>query len=801
VENVFVTNQKNKLFNKEYILAVADEKTYKFEDIESIVNFIDLSRNYPNTINSEDYRNLYSKILNLDKTKFNINGNPYFLLVSDILVLAQKENLKKSESRSYDAENILKLFWLKSNDHSISQYTGSRLYKTAPYFINLYQNEINQNKYNFWASLVLKKLSSLDILISVDKRFDRDDFLKTINYGSSSDIEDFLKYYSEVSPQVTNEIMLLIPEFSNIYNNEKLINENTNTKTSISLAVYRFRTENPSWSIEKSIDYILQKRKEFGNKEIIGSNTYFISFVHQEEMFSNNPLKVYAIDRGAFVDSSGGEDGLKGPKEKELIKNTIINSKDKGETTIWINVHGAPTRLALDQTTYFSPGEIGDILLKRGNLQEVILILDACHSYNFAENLINYLEIKGSKSYPTIITETNKNRFGRFNVLLKSFISLNKKLDEPLLGKDVLNAGSFSFDIQDSAFFFSQTGKDKPIEISQNYMNHECTGEDCVNGVCTASAYVNNLEEDSCLDNPDFSKGVAKVASDEKMCKDPVLYRMDYFVPIFHKRLENDKTEIKKWSEFTGVPQEAILSGILVEDIRMDNEGIEEKVHNLKSYVRSLVPNKILETFGHNPNPEDQKSVYGFIHCDTFRASLLYLISLKDLNQELKKSLLEIENNHNQYVKENGGYGVECMSENYNQKVISSVGRVAITQKAQIEYWKRAGYDIFNYKFKTINTLGERAGVLITLTSIYSPEYEYPKGITKNSGGGGLLEGAVYKNRFIKCDNKGENCVVETSSDSPRLGGTILWKGRDVSYGELAKIYVDNGYVNSYLQK
>ncbi|MDO8517291.1 MAG: carboxypeptidase-like regulatory domain-containing protein, partial [Nanoarchaeota archaeon] len=34
VENVFVTNQKNKLFNKEYILAVADEKTYKFEDIE-----------------------------------------------------------------------------------------------------------------------------------------------------------------------------------------------------------------------------------------------------------------------------------------------------------------------------------------------------------------------------------------------------------------------------------------------------------------------------------------------------------------------------------------------------------------------------------------------------------------------------------------------------------------------------------------------------------------------------------------------------------------------------------------------
>ncbi|MDO8623562.1 MAG: hypothetical protein Q7R52_04920 [archaeon] len=488
VKNVFVTNQKNKLFNKEYILAVADEKTYKFEDIESIVNFIDLSRNYPNTINSEDYKNLYSKILNLDKNKFNTNSNPYMLLVSDILILAQKENTKTIKSRNYDAENVLKLFWLKSNDHSISQYTGRRLYKTAPYFINLYENEINQNKYNFWASLILRKLNSLDILVDVDKNFIRDDFLKTINYGSSSDIEDFLKYYSAVSPQVTTEIMLLIPEFSNIYNNGKLINENTNTKTSISLAVYRFRTENPSWNIEKSIDYIVNKRNEFKKIEIIGSNTYFISFVNQEEMFSNNPLRSYAVDRGASIDISGGEDGLKGPKEKELIKNTIINSKDKGETTIWINVHGAPTRLTLDQTTYFSPAEIGDMLLKRGNLQEVILILDACYSYNFAENLINYLEIEGSKSYPVIITVTNKNRYGRLGLLIESFQGLNKKLDEPLLGKDLLNAESSSFYLQDSGFFFSQTGKDKPVEISQNYMNHECTGEECVDGVCTSEA-------------------------------------------------------------------------------------------------------------------------------------------------------------------------------------------------------------------------------------------------------------------------------------------------------------------------
>jgi len=61
-------------------------------------------------------------------------------------------------------------------------------------------------------------------------------------------------------------------------------------------------------------------------------------------------------------------------------------------------------------------------------------------------------------------------------------------LDEgnPLLGKHIYDMekkyfGSSNF--QDSAVFFSKTGKDKPLEIAQNYLNHGCIG--CDGGVCS----------------------------------------------------------------------------------------------------------------------------------------------------------------------------------------------------------------------------------------------------------------------------------------------------------------------------
>src|SRR3989338_8349069 len=94
---------------------------------------------------------------------------------------------------------------------------------------------------------------------------------------------------------------------------------------------------------------------------------------------------------------------LKGPGNKLEIKDAIINSKNKKETTVWINTHGLPDYICLGegipnqefQSGYscegFKHDEFAGILLKRGNLQEVTLIIDQCFSYDFAEHLIEDL--------------------------------------------------------------------------------------------------------------------------------------------------------------------------------------------------------------------------------------------------------------------------------------------------------------------------------------------------------------------------------------------------------------------------
>ena len=196
---------------------------------------------------------------------------------------------------------------------------------------------------------------------------------------------------------------------------------------------------------------------------------------------------------------------LKGPKNKELIKSSIINSKNKGKTTIWIDVHGLPNYVCLagavpgtdsvygkeDTCNGFRYNEFVDILLQRGNLEEVNLIIESCFSYNFADQLIDDLESKKSESYPTIVTVSNKGKYGVISLFLDSLDNLNLKDNEHLLGKHIYKAEEFNFGEkyklllrQDLVVFFSKEKIEKPLEISQNYLNHECTSEECIGGVC-----------------------------------------------------------------------------------------------------------------------------------------------------------------------------------------------------------------------------------------------------------------------------------------------------------------------------
>ena len=346
-----------------------------------------------------------------------------------------------------------------------------------------------------------------------------------------NDFELILNYVSDLKPEMMVSKMEKIPLFSKIYNHEKLGEKTPEEKYSISLSVYRylgeisqkldlslmdfdeamdyFSVDAETKRVNHGIDHILTKREGFESKIILGQDTYLITFVHQDKGIKNQPIKDFAKNRGVI---NIIEENLKGPEDKENIKRIIINSKDKRKTTIWVNAHGSYNYICLgggvpsQQTEQqeiecegFRYNEFADILLERGNLQEVILMIDSCFSYNFAEQLINNLKEKRTTFYPTIITASNKGKvsyaYRGTSVLLSSIKSVNydplnsQKYD--LLGKHIYEAEKHSFYWQDFAVFFSEDGTTKPLEISMSSPTHdecyECEGDNCfIDGYASA---------------------------------------------------------------------------------------------------------------------------------------------------------------------------------------------------------------------------------------------------------------------------------------------------------------------------
>lgn len=322
------------------------------------------------------------------------------------------------------------------------------------------------------------------------------DYLKNENVES---IELFITFTPYLSPSDILIYMLKIPLFSQIYNHNELNQREEWERNSITLAVYRF-IKNSGYDIDSAITYILQRREQFKDEKILNSNTYFITFVHEDPLMYVGNTKDFAKERGAKI----VEQDFVGPDDKEAIRNSIIQSKQQGKTTIWIYAHGLPNYVCLggglprDQRFYgvelscfgFRFNDFADILLARGDLDNLILIIDSCFSYNFAEQLLDDLEIKGTPYYPIVITASNKGKFGWGEGLFQKsqlLDSLYKVISgsEPLLGKHIYEAEEHSFKLQDSAVFFSEDRTKKSIEIAKMYLNHECTDVMCVGGICS----------------------------------------------------------------------------------------------------------------------------------------------------------------------------------------------------------------------------------------------------------------------------------------------------------------------------
>jgi hypothetical protein len=231
-------------------------------------------------------------------------------------------------------------------------------------------------------------------------------------------------------------------------------------KYSIGLSVYRLLSryniainDQNEQLINRAIDFIIKKRVEVSTREIFSPNTKVINILHSEKTF--DAKYVSEVEKYAGVTLI---DSYKGMSQKNDSLQKIIDTK--GPLTVFFYGHGGPQHLWLDSgqagSEYsdtlrddraISYQELGDALIKRGNLQEVVILIDACYSYNFSANLLNHLFKQNSTVFPLIVSVGNLDRFGYGGIFLNS---LNNVLnpEKPTTVQDVYNAEILAFEYQ-----------------------------------------------------------------------------------------------------------------------------------------------------------------------------------------------------------------------------------------------------------------------------------------------------------------------------------------------------------------
>ncbi len=264
----------------------------------------------------------------------------------------------------------------------------------------------------------------------------------------------------------------------------------------------------------------------------------------------------------------------------------------------------------------------------------------------------------------------------------------------------------------------------------------------------------------------------------------------EYINSEWHGMIRDDISEINSVSESTGVPAEAMLSAILVEDIRFYARRTADVLTKsyLKGLARMAAPNFVLGWAGHQPNPKAGQSHNGFIGDYPLIGAVQYLRTVDGLDEGTKNLLSKAPS-------------VDSFSD-FNslsrafRKSFSHVERVALALKAHMVFWEQKGYDLFESDFKTIDSFGERVGVLETLNVIFSYNYAdeidietkelIPKGFTSFFGQSAKQEGYITPKNY---------CVPH---DSPHMGGTVLWDS--VTYGEISSIFVDSGLARQIME-
>ncbi len=277
-------------------------------------------------------------------------------------------------------------------------------------------------------------------------------------------------------------VLLQIPEFNSIY--QELIREGhtEHEARSIIFVSDRYNQNNPGIQISDATEIIKAKRDSFKRKVILGPGVTLI------QIFHNPRLDTFASSKGVTNIVNRINGAIYGDENKDELRRFIRESV--GPTTLWIGSGSGDGDGVSIGNNFFhiSYQELGDDLsIRSGNLEDVVVILDACYTYNMAENLRNYLRnIKGVVTFPTIISVANKDSIAGYSSIEETLFGMLGNVvgsDRIVLGGHILKVDEFSSENtgNDLAVFFSEDNN-LPLEIAMNSLNPTkcgCTGDSC----------------------------------------------------------------------------------------------------------------------------------------------------------------------------------------------------------------------------------------------------------------------------------------------------------------------------------
>jgi len=164
--------------------------------------------------------------------------------------------------------------------------------------------------------------------------------------------------------------------------------------------------------------------------------------------------------------AAGVRSGLISPpyKGKDCKNDALKDIRGPGgPLTIYFSGHGGKKHIYLRNEAYstnlndplaISYKEFGDALLARDNLDQVTVLIDACYSYNFCRNLLDYLEGSGAQSLPMLISSNNNNMLG-YDEFGASVHAVQQRNGGHLTVQDIFDAEERAFDKQDLGIFVS----------------------------------------------------------------------------------------------------------------------------------------------------------------------------------------------------------------------------------------------------------------------------------------------------------------------------------------------------------